>query len=202
MKQIQRRYLYAGLLGALFFIVIYGILDLNILLSILLTLVIYLGGTFLYKGKDIRELNAENVDNYYFLASKCVNRANLCEDEAICSTVDKIATLTDEIIVSLSQRPKKVEQVFDFFDYYLDITNKILSKYLIIKKRPKRTTADDEFVKKTPEHLTIISSYFERQLSNMKEARMLDIENEIKIFENTVGLRKNDIEVGEENELK
>lgn len=202
MKQIQKRYIYAGFLSAVFFIIVYGILDFDVWISVLLTAIVYFGGIFLYKEKDMRELNAKNIDNYYFLASKCANKARLCENEQITKAVDKIATYTDEIIVSLSQRPKKVEQVFDFFDYYLDITNKILTRYLLAKKHNNKTQKDADFVDNTVSYLTTITDCFKKQLDNMKEARMLDIESEIRIFEHTIGFKKTDIEVGEDNEFK
>lgn len=199
MGHIQKRYIYAGFLSGLFFIIIYGILDFNILISIPLTLVAYIGSSLLFKTKDIRELDSKNINNYYFWASKCANRASLTKDEAIIATVNSIAEKTDEIIVSLSQRPKKVEQVFSFFDYYLNITYKILYKYNYLKNNPKKTN-DQEFLANTKEYLNKIDEMFTKQLANMQEAKMLDIESEIKIFEENAGLNKQDIEVGEQNE--
>jgi len=199
MGHIQKRYIYAGFLSGLFFIVIYGILNFNIILSIPLTIVVYIGSSLLFKTKDIRELDSKNINNYYFWASKCANRATLTKNDEIIATVNSIAEKTDEIIVSLSQRPKKVEQVFSFFDYYLNITYKILYKYNYLinsSKKPK----DEEFLSNTKEYLNKIDEMFTRQLANMQEAKMLDIESEIKIFEENAGLNKQDIEVGEQNE--
>lgn len=198
MKQVQKRYIYAGITGGFSFLIIYGILNINIIISLILTIAIYLGSIFLYKEKDIREFSPENIDNYYFLASKCVNKANNIENEEIKSCVEKIASYTDEIILSLSQRPKKVEQVFDFFDYYLDITHKILIKYNIIMRNEVKTDKDQEFLDNTKSFLEKIVDCFARQLTNMKEARMLDIESEIRMFEKTMGIKKTDIEVGEQ----
>lgn len=202
MRQVQKRYLYAGIIGAVFFVISYGIMNINIFISLVLTMAIYMGGVFLFKGKDIREFTPENVDAYYFVASKCANLANYIDEVEIKKHVEKITTYTDEIILSLSQRPKKVEQVFDFFDYYLDITYKILLKYNMIIKSKNKTPHDKVFLNSTKEFLEKISMAFEKQLANMKEARMLDIESEIRIFEKTVGIKKSDVEVGEQNELK
>lgn len=198
MKQVQKRYIYAGITGGFSFLIIYGILNINIIISLILTIAIYLGSIFLYKEKDIRDFSPENIDNYYFLASKCVNKASNIDNEEIKSCVEKIATYTDEIILSLSQRPKKVEQVFDFFDYYLDITHKILIKYNIIMRNEVKTDKDQEFLNNTKDFLEKIVDCFARQLTNMKEARMLDIESEIRMFEKTMGIKKTDIEVGEQ----
>ncbi len=202
MNQIQLRYIMAGMLAAFFFVLIYGILEINLILTLVLTVVVYIGGTLIFKEKDIRELTPEHIDAYYFIASKCANQASLTEDVEIKEIVEKIATYTDEIIVSLSQRPKKVEQVFDFFDYYLDITNKILLRYNALAEKQTKTAKEKEFMDKTLEFLKKIESAFARQLENMQEARMLDIESDIRMFEKTVGLKKSDIEVGENDETK
>lgn len=202
MQQLQKRYLYSALLSATFFIVIYGLINFNIFISIFLTAVIYLGGIFLFKEKDIRVMDAENVNNYYFMASKCANIASSIEDEEIKEYVDKIAVYTDEILVSLTQRPKKIEQVFDFFDYYLDMTYKILQRYVLSLKHENKTKKDDKFLTNTRDYIKKIVENFEKQLNNMKEARMLDIESEIRIFEHAIGLKKTDMEVGEKNELE
>lgn len=198
MKQVQLRYIYAGLLSAFFFALVYGLLNFNFVLTLLLTAIIYIGAALLFKNKDIREWNPKTVDGYYFLASKCVNQASFIENTSIKTLVDKVASYTDEILLSLAQRPKKVEQVFDFFDYYLDITYKILMRYNILMKSNAKTPKDEEFINKTEYYLNKISEGFKRQLDNMKEARMLDIESDIRMFEKTMGLRKSDIEVGEQ----
>lgn len=201
MRKVQKRYIYAGMLAALFFVVTYGIMDINVLISLVLTVVIYLGGVFLFKTKDIRTMDSESVNNYYFYASKCANRAGLIDDAEIKQEVEKITTYTDEIIVSLSQRPKKVEQVFSFFDYYLDITYKILYRYYILVKSENRTLKDKEFMDNAKGYIKTIALAFEKQLANMKEARMLDIESEIRMFEKTSGIKKTDMEVNQgENE--
>lgn len=197
MGQIQKRYIYAGIVGALCFLVIYGILDFNIFISIALTVLVYVGGIFFFKEKDIRELTPETIDNYYFVASKCANQSGFIEDIEIKKRVEEITTYTDEILLSLTQRPKKVEQVFDFFDYYLDITYKILLRYNMIAKSQNKTPNDKVFMNSTREFLSKISEAFSKQLANMKEARMLDIESEIRMFEKTVGIKKSDVEVGE-----
>ena len=199
MKQIQKRYIYSALVASIFFIIGYGILDINILITLLLTIVLYIGGIFLFKEKDIREFNSENVNHYYFLASKLANRANNMEDDIIKEKVAKITTLTDQILVSLEQRPKKVEQVFDFFDYYLDITYKLLYRCKAISQKGATTDEENKFIKNIYSYLDGIIQSFEKQLKNMHEAKMIDINSEIMIFEKTIGFKNSDIEVGENN---
>ena len=198
MKQIQKRYIYSAILASVFFVVIYGILRVNLVIGILLTVVIYLGGIFLFKKDDLRTLDAESVNNYYYLASRVQSQANLSKNEKMMKTCEGISKYTDDILVSLSQRPKKVEQVFDFFDYYLDISYKILYKYNFIQKN--EDYKDDEFIKNAEENLNKILSEFKKQYKNMQEAKVLDIETEIKMFQQSSGITLENVKVGEKNE--
>lgn len=197
MKQVQTRYLYSALVASLFFVLLYLILNFNIIITILLTILIYVGGIFLFKEKDIREFNEEYVNNYYFLASKVQNLTPEIKDKVIVKNVKEITDLTNEILTSLRQRPKKVEQVFDFFDYYLDAAYKILYKYILLLKKEEKDAKDVEYIEQTSKYIENIKVSFEKQLKNMQEAKMLDIDTEIKIFEKTIGFNKDEIKVGE-----
>ena len=197
MKQIQTRYLYSALLASIFFIFTYLLFKVNIIIAILLTVVVYVGGILLFKEKDIREFDSKSVNNYYFLASKVQNQANQTNDDAIIESVTEITKLLDEILLSLSQRPKKVEQTFDFFDYYLDVTYKILYKYNYINTHEEK---DQKFLKNTPKYIKSIVEEFKKLSKNMQESKLLDMQTEIKIFESTSGVDIENIEVGEKNE--
>ena len=153
MKQVQKRYIYAAIMASICFLILYIVLSiigidliLRILVSVLLTIGIYIGGILFFKKEDVRELTGDNINNYYYLASKVNNEANRTEDENIIKTAEEIAKLTDNILVSLSQRPKKVESTFDFFDYYLDISYKILYRYNSIKNKAEQTKEDKKFI--------------------------------------------------------
>ena len=193
MKQIQKRYIYASLFSSLIFVILYAFLKVNIFFSILLTAVSYIGGILLFKKEDIRELSSESINNYYYVASKLQNEANKTNDEEIIKIVDEISTLTDTIIVSLSQRPRKVEQVYSFFDYYLDIAYKILYKYNYEKEESKIS-------KNITNYLESILEAFRKQNKNMQESRIIDIETEIKMFEQANGISNKNIKVGEKDE--
>ena len=200
MKHIQKRYIYAAFLASAFFLIVYLILRLNIIIDILLTAAIYYGGILLFKKEDVREFNSENINNYYYLASKVQNEAVKTKDKEIISICENIGKNTDNILVSLSQRPKKVEQIFSFFDYYLDIAYKILYKYNSINGQKDIKANDKKHIENTNDYLQKILDAFDKQAKNMQEAKMLDIDTEIKIFEKTSGINKENIKVGDKNE--
>ena len=200
MKHIQKRYIYAALLASAFFLITYLLIRIPIILAIVLTAAIYYGGVLLFKKEDVREFNSENINNYYYLASKIQNESNKTKDKEIISICENIGKNTDSILVSLSQRPRKVEQIFSFFDYYLDIAYKILYKYNDINNKEEKKAADKKYLDNTKDYLQKILEAFEKQSKNMQEAKMLDIDTEIKIFEKASGINKDNIKVGDNNE--
>ena len=200
MKHIQKRYIYAAFLASIFFLIIYLLVKINIIISIFLTIAIYYGGILLFKEEDVREFNSENINNYYYLASKVQNEAEKTKNKEIISICENIGKNTDSILVSLSQRPRKVEQIFSFFDYYLDIAYKILYKYNNISGNKDIKDSEKKYKENTKDYLQKILDAFEKQSKNMQEAKMLDIDTEIKIFEKTSGINKEIIKVGDKNE--
>ena len=200
MKHIQKRYIYAAFLASIFFLIIYLLVKINIIISIFLTIAIYYGGILLFKEEDVREFNSENINNYYYLASKVQNEAEKTKNKEIISICENIGKNTDSILVSLSQRPRKVEQIFSFFDYYLDIAYKILYKYNNISGNKEIKDSEKKYKENTKDYLQKILDAFEKQSKNMQEAKMLDIDTEIKIFEKTSGINKEIIQVGDKNE--
>ncbi len=200
MKHIQKRYIYAAFLASIFFLIIYLLVKINIIISIFLTIAIYYGGILLFKEEDVREFNSENINNYYYLASKVQNEAEKTKNKEIISICENIGKNTDSILVSLSQRPRKVEQIFSFFDYYLDIAYKILYKYNNISVNKDIKESEKKYKENTKDYLQKILDAFEKQSKNMQEAKMLDIDTEIKIFEKTSGINKEIIKVGDKNE--
>ena len=207
MKQFQKRYIYSAILASVFFLILYLVLSIigidliiRLLVSIMLTIGVYVGGILFFKEEDVRELTGDNINNYYYLASKVNSEALRTEDEDIKNKTEEITKLTDSILVSLSQRPKKVESTFDFFDYYLDISYKILYKYNSIKDKEEQTKDDKKFITSTKKYLDNILEAFKKQSKNMQEAKMLDIDTEIKIFEKTSGINKENVKVGDKDE--
>ena len=194
MRHIHKRYIYSALLSGFLFIVFYALLDFNIALSIILTFGVYIGGVLLFKEDDMRKMTPENVNNYYFLASKLKSIASEANNKHIMKNVDIIGEFTDKILVSLSQRPKKVEQVFEFFDYYLDLSYKMIYKYKLLRLKKDKSTKDQTFIDNIEKYFDKIKEEFENKYKNMQEAKMLDINTEIKIFEKNIGITKNDVE--------
>ena len=70
MIKIQKRFILSALISGISFIIFYIFLDFYLIISLLLSILIYIGGIFLFKGKDIRSYDSEAISRYYFEISK------------------------------------------------------------------------------------------------------------------------------------
>jgi len=89
--------------------------------------------------------------------------------------------LNDE--ADVAARPKRVEQLSDFFDYYMPTTIKILNSYRRIEKQDLTGENATETKKRVEESLPFIRKAFEKELDNLFSAEMLDITTDIDVLE-------------------
>lgn len=199
MRTIQKRYIYAGILGAFTFIILYLIINFNVIVSLLLATIMYLGGIFLYKEKDVREYNPDDINRYYFEASKISNYKNHIKDEEINKCITEIVDISSKILSALTQKPKKVTQVYNFFDNFMPFTNRLLNRYTSYKLKDNINDKEKLIVDNTLNFLIQTKEKFQTQLDNMYKVNQMDVKKEFELFKNVLNL--DDLE-DEEGEVK
>lgn len=71
----------------------------------------------------------------------------------------------------------------NFFDYYLPVTMNILTRYDEIENQ--RLTSEDskKFMNSAQNMISKINEAFKKQLSNLYQSDMIDVDAEMKVFE-------------------
>ncbi|MBO5096399.1 MAG: hypothetical protein J6B98_05950 [Bacilli bacterium] len=200
MKTIQKRYIYAGILGAITFIILYLIINFNVIVSLFLATIMYLGGIFLYKEKDVREYNPDDINRYYFEASKISNYKNHIKDEEINKCITEIVDISSKILSALTQKPKKVTQVYNFFDNFMPFTNRLLNRYTSYKLKDNINDKEKLIVDNTLNFLIQTKEKFQTQLDNMYKVNQIDVKKEFELFKNVLNLEDLENEEGEVND--
>lgn len=189
--KFQKRYVYSGILSGVFFTVCYVIIDIGILWSLLIAAFTFAAGILIFKEKDVISYDPNRIMDYYYKTSKILNYSNYIDDKKINDYIKLISKTSEQILRILEQKPKKATQVYNFYDYYMDLTLKILNKYIQVRN------TDKEYVSKVDDYLKHISQSFEKQLNNMNQSKQLDVDKEIKVFEKIVNIDENDIKGSE-----
>ncbi|MCI5835743.1 MAG: 5-bromo-4-chloroindolyl phosphate hydrolysis family protein [Firmicutes bacterium] len=179
---LKKRYIYASLLAGLVFLILYLILNFNILISLILTILTYIGGILFYKEKDVRKYDPNLIMHYCYLISKLYNYTNSIEDEIVNKNIKEITDEAEKIIIMLEQKPNKVTQVYDGFDYYLPLSIKVMEHYVYLKKKSNLTNKEKGFMLQINVFLDNIEKEISKLLENMNYTRMLDINSRIEIF--------------------
>lgn len=181
---MKKRYIYSALLSGVLFAIIYLIVDINIFISLLLTVIAYLGGIFFFKEKDVRTYEPNTIMHYCYLISKIANYKNYIDDKKIQDDITDITENAERIIVMLQQKTNKVTQVYDGFDYFLPLTIKVIEQYFTLTKRKNLTDEEKKFMNGINEFLDNIEVEMKKMLDNMNYTKMLDINSSIEVFQN------------------
>lgn len=179
---MKKRYIYSAILSIVAFIILYLILDFGLLLSLPIVILIYVGGIFLYKEKDVRKYDPDTLLHYCYLISKIDNYTNLIKDKEVNKNIKDISTKSEKIVVMLEQKPDKITQVYDGFDFYLPQTIKILDLYLSLYEKENKTKDEEKFMNEINDTLDYIEAEILKLLENMNYTKMMDINASIEMF--------------------
>lgn len=179
---MKKSYIYSLILSIITFILLFIILDFGIIISIPITLIVYLGGIFFFKEKDIRNYDENMLMHYCYLISKIDNYTNLVQDKLIQKNIKDISSISEKIIIMLEQKPNKVTQVYEGFDYYLPQTIKILDYFVYLEKKSNKTSEEEKFYKDINTTLDYIENEFVKLQENMNYTKMMDINASIEMF--------------------
>ena len=180
---MKKRYIYASLLSGLFFIILYVVLNFGLIISLLLTVGVYVGVIFFFKEKDVRKYDPNIIMHYCYLISKLVHYSEMTDDKVLSKNIKEITDEAERIIVMLEQKLNKVTQVYDSFDYFLPLTIKVVEEYQGLKNKEKLTAEELKFMNNSLKYLDNIELEFKKLLENMNYTKMLDINSSIEIFE-------------------
>lgn len=199
-KNIIRFDILNTLLGIIIFIVLFAVLKMEIIISGVLALLIYIGSSLLFapnnklvllgikdsnKQKEYMDLLDNGYENYEKI-SKLRNQLTKPEIKTKCTLiVNQIA----KILKYLEKHPNKIGQNKKFFTYYLEAILKIINSYNDISTQNVHTKEIEEVMDKTEKSLTLIEKSLEEQFSKMLQNDALDLDTEIDLLNNSINMK-------------
>lgn len=199
---MKKRYILSSFLSAICFLILYLILDFNLLICLPLTVGIFIGGVLIFKEKDVRHYDPNVIMHYCYLISKIANYGSQLEDKDIAKEIKDITDEAEKIIVMLEQKPNKVTQVYDSFDYYLPLCVKVIEQYVYLKKRDKLNAEEEKFMNNMKSFCDSLEIEIKKLLENMNYIKMLDINSSIEVFKNSNTLANSNLIVNDSKEDK
>ena len=176
-------------LGGVFFAVPYLVLDTSILLSLGIGAIAFCAGNLVFSNKGLKEKKTSTTDNLYNVLNKAKSNnaqiysiINKVENKDLRKNISELHETASKIIDTVSKKPEKLQKAKTFFEYYLPVTLKILTKYDDIENQELDDEEIKKFMKNTEDMISKIEKAFKAQLANLYQSDIIDTDAEIKVF--------------------
>lgn len=195
MIKIQKRFILSALVSGIAFILFYIVFDFYLLVSLLLSIVIYVGGVFLFRGKDMRLYDVQAISKYYFEMSKLNDYKEKIKDKTIKEKLTKIVNVSQKITKHLESRPGNATKIYNFLDYYLPFTTRIVTKYIEAESKKEKTFVENKLILKMSVYIKEVEHECDRLLEEIVKSKDKELDFEMKVFEKTSDLDINEDEL-------
>ncbi len=185
MIKIQKRFILSALVSGLSFIIFYAYLDFYLIISLIFAIVIYIGGIFLFKGRDMRMYDPRAISRYYFEMSKLNDYKDKIKDDKIKTKLGKIVNVSSKITKYLESKPNNASKIYNFLDYYLLFTTKIVRKYIEAESKDEKTFVENKLILKMSVYIKEIEKEYDRLLEEIVKSKDKELDFEMKVFEKT-----------------
>lgn len=164
-------------------------------MSLLLTILIYIAGIFLFKSQDIRIYDREALAKYNFEMSKLNDYKEKIKDKTIKDKLAKIVNVSQKITKHLETRPRNATKIYNFLDYYLPFTTRIVTKYIEAESKKEKTFIENKLILKMSVYIKEVEHECDRLLEEIVKSKDKELDFEMKVFEKTSDLDINEDEL-------
>ena len=181
--RLEKRYIYSAIMTGIFFMIIYAVLDFYLWISLLLSAVVYVGGIFLFKSKDIRVYDRQALAKYNFEMSKLNDYKEKIKDKVIKEKISLIVRHSQKICDYLQTQPTNATKIYNFLDYYLPFTDSIVTKYIQAEKKQEKTFVENKLILKMTVYIREVEQETNRLLNEIIKSKDKEFDFEMRKFE-------------------
>ena len=114
------------------------------------------------------------------------NNTRMITDNTVAGKVQDICRTGAEIFEYLGKNPEDIQKARQFINYYVDATEKIVNQYVELSARKDKTKEIEDSLKRVEAMLDSIKETYSKQLHNLLENDLLDLNTEISVLEKTM----------------
>ena len=199
-KNIIRFDILNTLIAIIIFILLFTILEINIIISGILAMLIYIGSALLFAPNNklvllgIKDSNKQKeymnlLDNGYDNYEKIINIKNQITKPHIKQECNDIIGKIAKILKYLEKHPKKIGENKKFFTYYLETIHKIVNSYFEISSQNIHTKEIEDVISKTEKTLVMINKSLDDQFTKMIQNDALDLDTEIDFLKSSIQMK-------------
>lgn len=134
--------------------------------------------------KAAQEVVAEGMEKLRQIS----NMTRMIQSNEVAGRIREICKIGVDIFDDIKKNPNDMKRARQFTSYYLDATRKIVEQYVELSGKKNRTPEVETTLRKIEEMLGPVKDTFEKQLANLLEDDLLDINAELSVLKNTIKL--------------
>lgn len=104
------------------------------------------------------------------------------ETEKTKQNLTEIHNTVNKIISTVEKKPKKINQLDNFFDYYLPVLIKIVKRYDEVENQSLKSEDGTSFIKKADKMISDTNNAFQKILSSLYEKDIMDVGADIEVY--------------------
>ena len=188
------------LAAIIIFILLFTVLNINIIISGILAIFIYIGSSLIFAPNNklvllgIKDSNKQKeyiklLDNGYEDYSKLVDLKNKIFKQNVKQDCINMTSKIIKILKYLEKHPNKIGEYKKFFTYYLDTIYKIVNSYYELSSQGVQTKEIKEVITKTENTFADINKSLDEQFSKMLQNDALDLDTEIDLLNGSIQMK-------------
>ncbi len=108
---------------------------------------------------------------------------NQIPDPVLTKKIDQLETISNQIFLTVTDKPEKAPQIRRFMDYYLPTVLKMLTNYRKLDEREVTGENAEKTKKRVEEAMDIVLDAFQKQHDQLYQRDMLDVTTDISVLE-------------------
>lgn len=192
-KSTSSDWILSAVLASGAFLVTYLFIGMVIGVSLLISILFFISGIFLFqvKKKDVLEQEAD-LDVSLAEGKRKLGEIRSFEKEIksapITVKLQSICLIVEKILAEVTRDPGDLKAARQFLTYYLDATITILNKYVKLSAQNVSDSAIQNSLNRVETMLDTINTAFEKQLTRLLSNDVMDLDTELSLLEKTINM--------------
>lgn len=193
MKKTTPDWILSSVLSAASFLVSYIFLGMGLPVSLLLGVLFFASGMFLFQVKKSGVIEQEaDLDTALAVGKRKLEEIKAFQKQlknsAVNGKVSSISLTVEKILAEVKRDPGDLKAARQFLSYYLDATITILNKYVKLSSQNVTDSGITGSLKRVETMLDTINSAFEKQLTRLLTNDVMDLDIELSLLEKTINM--------------
>ena len=130
--------------------------------------------------------NNELVDTALEKLRSVRNMTLKIQNNNVATKIHKICSIGFDILNDVKKNPEDIRKIKQFINYYIETTEKIVKNYIELSQKKEASPEIETTLKRVEEVLDSIKETYEKQLANLIQDDLFDLNTEITVLEKII----------------